>query len=86
MRAAANKEDPQNIELWSREAGLMATFNMKEVDKHGKIYTDTEFGSLILTEDKKHLYYIAEEKQEKNVAFMSQAPLKEDAKMGGEYK
>ena len=86
VRAAANKDDCQNIEVWERVRGLVATFNMKEVDQHGKIYTDGEFGSLQLSEDKKTLFYIAEEKKEKNVPYLSQAPFKEDTKMGGEYK
>ena len=59
---------------------------MQEVDVHGKIYTDSEFGSLQLSEDKKSLYYIAEKKKEKNVPFLSQAPLSADAQIGGEYK
>ena len=86
IRSAANKEDCQNIELWNRVDGLVATFNMKDVDKHSKIYTDAEFGSLQLSTDKKSLFYIAEEKKEKNVPFLSQGPLKEDAIMGGEYQ
>ena len=86
MRGASNKDDCQNIEVWNRVSGLVATFNMKEVDKHGKIYTDSEFGSLQLSDDKKHLYYIAEEKQEKQLPFLSQTTFKEDAKIGGEYK
>ena len=59
---------------------------MQEVDVHGKIYTDSEFGSLQLSEDKKSLYYIAEKKKEKNVPFLSQAPFNADAQIGGEYK
>ena len=86
VRAAAGKDDCQNIEVWERVRGLVASFNMKEVDLHGKIYTDGEFGSLQLSEDRKTLFYIAEEKKEKNVPYLSQAPFKEDAKMGGEYK
>ena len=86
VRAAAGKDDCQNIEVWERVRGLVASFNMKEVDLHGKIYTDGEFGSLQLSEDQKTLFYIAEEKREKNVPYLSQAPFKEDTKMGGEYK
>ena len=58
----------------------------QEVDVHGRIYTDSEFGSLQLSENKKSLYYIAEKKKEKNVPFLSQAPLNADAQIGGEYK
>jgi len=86
VRAASGKEDCQNIEVWSRDKGLVSTFNMKEVDKHGKIYTDGEFGSLQLSQDKKFLYYIAEKKKEKNSAFLSQSDRTEDTAVGGEYQ
>ena len=58
----------------------------QDVDVHGRIYTDSEFGSLQLSEDNKSLYYIAEKKKEKNVPFLSQAPLNTEAQIGGEYK
>ena len=53
---------------------------------HGRIYTDSEFGSLHLSDDNKSLYYIAEKKKEKNVPFLSQTPFNAEAQMGGEYK
>ena len=43
----AEKSDCKNIELWIREKGLLATFNMKEV--HNKINTDVEFGAVELS-------------------------------------
>ena len=86
VRTASNKEDCQNIEVWRREAGLVSTFNMKDVDKHGRIYTDGEFGSLELSDDKKTLYYVAEKKKEKMTAFLSQSERKDDTLVGGEYK
>ena len=58
----------------------------QDVDVHGRIYTDSEFGSLQLSEDNTSLYYIAEKKKEKNVPFLSQAPLNTEAQIGGEYK
>ena len=85
VRAAANKTDCQNIEVWGNK-GLLATFNMKEVDKHGRIYTDGEFGSLKVSADKKTLYYLAEKKKEKNTAFLSQAEWSEENKVGGEFQ
>jgi len=86
IRSAANKEDCQNIELWNRVNGLVATFNMKDVDVHGKIYTDSEFGSLQLSTDKKSLYYVAEKKKVKYTPFLSQKPHGDDMVFGGEYK
>eukprot|EP00092_Neocalanus_flemingeri_P040427 GFUD01044028.1.p1 GENE.GFUD01044028.1~~GFUD01044028.1.p1 ORF type:complete len:711 (-),score=264.14 GFUD01044028.1:62-2194(-) len=80
----AGKEDCQNIELWNKDQGMLATFNMKEVDKHGKIYTDSEFGALELSEDKKSLIYIAEKKKEKNFPFLNQGEIGEGVKVGGE--
>ena len=85
VRAATNKTDCQNIEVWSNK-GLLATFNMKEVDKHGRIYTDGEFGSLQVSADKKTLYYVAEKKKEKKTAFLSQAEWAEENKVGGEFQ
>ena len=79
----ADKDDCQNIELWTRVKGMLATFNMKEVDVHGKIYTDGEFGALELSADRKSLLYIAEKKKEKNVAFLYQGEVGETAKVGG---
>ena len=82
IRAAANKEDCQNIELWNRVNGLVATFNMKDVDVHGRIYTDSEFGSLQLSTDKKSLYYVAEKKKVKYTPFLSQKPHGDDMVFG----
>merc|ERR1719474_496398 len=78
------KDECQNIEVWSRGKGLIATFNLKDVDKHGKIYTDGEFGALEISEDGKNLLYIAEKKKEKNVTFLFQGEVSESAKIGSE--
>ena len=75
------KDECQNIEVWSRGKGLIATFNLKDVDKHGKIYTDSEFGALEISEDGKNLLYIAEKKKEKNVTFLFQGEVSESAKV-----
>jgi len=80
----ADKDECQNIELWNRLKGIQAAFNMKDVDKHGKIYTDNEFGSLELSEDKTSLLYIAEKKKEKNVSYLFQGEVGENAKVGRE--
>jgi len=80
----AGKEDCQDIELWARDKGMLANFNMKEVDIHGKIYTDSEFGSLELSENCKSLMYIAEKKKEKNITFLSQGEMKDNIKVGTE--
>jgi len=80
----AEKDECQNIELWSKVRGMQATFNMKDVDVHGKIYTDTEFGSLELSEDKTKLLYVAERKKEKNFSYLFQGEVGENAKVGCE--
>merc|ERR550534_3254506 len=84
----AKPEDTQSVEVWQREQGLVVSFNMKEVGAHERIYTDTEFGSLQLSEDKRSLYYITEKKKDKNVPFLSQTPSTDDDKtsLGCEYK
>jgi len=80
----AEKDDCQNIELWNKVRGMQATFNMKDVDVHGKIYTDTEFGSLELSEDKTKLLYVAERKKEKNVPYLFQGEVGDNVKVGCE--
>jgi acylaminoacyl-peptidase len=80
----AEKDDCQNIELWNKVQGMKATFNMKDVDVHGKIYTDSEFGSLELSEDRHSLLYIAEKKKEKNVSYLFQGEVGSNAKIGCE--
>ena len=77
----AEKDECQNIELWNKIRGMQATFNMKDVDAHGKIYTDAEFGSLELSEDKTKLLYVAEKKKEKNVSYLFQGEVGESAKV-----
>ena len=42
----ADKDYCQNIELWIRGNGMLVSFNMKEVDVYGKIYTNVEFDAL----------------------------------------
>ena len=75
------KDECQNIELWNKVGGMQATFNMKDVDVHGKIYTDTEFGSLELSEDKTKLLYVAERKKEKNVPYLFQGEVGDNVKV-----
>ena len=83
VRAPKTAEDVQNIELW-RAGGLQKTFNLKEADLHGKIYTDGEFGSLRLSTDLASLLYVAEVKKTKNVSFLSQGEVPAGAMVGQE--
>ena len=60
----ADKDYCQNIELWIRGNGMLVSFNMKEVDVHGKIYADVEFDAFDwshLTEKLFAVYYREEE-------------------------
>ena len=75
------KDECQNIEVWTRGKGLIATFNLKDVDKHGKIYTDGEFGALEISHDGKKVLYIAEKKKDKSVTFLFQGEVSETAKV-----
>ena len=48
------------------------SFNLKDIDAHGKVYFDSEFGSLQLSEDSTKLIYIAEKKLAKKLPFLNQ--------------
>ena len=83
LRPGKEKEDVQTVEVWDT-VGLQAAFNLQEVDKHGRVYADSEFGSLELAPDCSSLAYIAERKKEKNAAFLAQSEPGEGVGRGGE--
>jgi len=84
VRAGKSGEDVQVVEIWSSGA-LHRAFNMKEVDVHGKIYTDGEFGCLKLSDDLGSLLYVAEKKRPKTFPFLSQGEVPDSAQVGTEY-
>jgi len=84
VRAAKAADDVQVVEIW-KAGGLHRAFNMKEVDIHGKIYTDGEFGCLKLSEDLSSLLYVAEKKRPKTFSFLSQGDVPDPAEVGTEY-
>jgi acylaminoacyl-peptidase len=83
VRAGKGAEDGQTVEVW-RAGGLQSSFNMKEVDAHGRIYTDSEFGCLELSEDLTSLLYVAERKRPKVVPFLGQGEVPAGAEVGTE--
>jgi len=61
--------EEQIIEIW--EAGCMRlAFNLKDMDAHGLVYTDGEFGSLELDPATSSLLYIAEQKKPKESLYL----------------
>jgi len=82
---AKSAEDPQIIELWRRDA-MISAFSLKDVDVHGKVYADDEFGGLDMSEDGKMLVYIAEKKKDKNVPYLNQGEISENCQVGKESK
>jgi len=84
VRAAKAADDVQVVEIW-KTGGLHRAFNMKEVDIHGKIYTDGEFGCLKLSEDLSSLLYVAEKKKPKTFPFLNQGDIPDTAEVGTEY-
>ncbi|XP_042207127.1 acylamino-acid-releasing enzyme-like isoform X1 [Homarus americanus] len=67
-----NQEEHQVMVV--NQDGSMKTFDLKVADKHGKVYSDGEFGCLEWSADETMLVYVAEKKQPKPTSFMT--PLK----------
>lgn len=78
-----NGDDPQNIEIWNSGA-LVSVFCLKDVDAHGKVYNDVEFGSLDISDTGDQLLYIAEKKRKKNTPFLNQGEVSEGSDVGKE--
>ncbi|XP_053654592.2 acylamino-acid-releasing enzyme isoform X1 [Cherax quadricarinatus] len=64
-----NQEEQQVIVL--NQDSSMKTFDLKASEKHGKVYSDGEFGCLEWSPDEKMLAYVAEKKQPKPTSFMT---------------
>ena len=56
------------LERWTSE-GLEKSYNLTDLDLHGPVYFDAEFGSLVVNKSGTKLAYIAEEKRPKSVPF-----------------
>jgi len=83
VRSNKVAEDPQSIEIWKGDS-LVSIFNTKDIDCHGKIYTDGEFGCLEFSDDLSSLLYVAEKKSSKNKPFLFQGEVGENTSLGAE--
>lgn len=70
IRQIKNKkgEDQQYFEVWTQQS-MLKSVNLTVVDKHGKVYTDGDFGCLNWSSDSKKIVYIAEKKQPKTTSY-----------------
>ena len=71
------------LDLWNHK-GLVKRYDLSGKDVHGSIYTDPEFSSLSVSQDGKHVVYVAEKKVVKSVSFFAENAKPAD-KMGGVY-
>ncbi|XP_029011574.1 acylamino-acid-releasing enzyme isoform X2 [Betta splendens] len=61
-------EDKQFLEIWSKNI-KMKSVNLSALNKHGKVYEDDQFGSLVWSHSETHLLYVAERKRPKTESF-----------------
>ncbi|XP_070823657.1 acylamino-acid-releasing enzyme [Chaetodon trifascialis] len=61
-------EDKQFLEIWSKNI-KMKSINLTALKKHGKVYEDDQFGSLVWSHSETHLLYVAERKRPKAESF-----------------
>uniref|UniRef100_A0A7N6AQU9 acylaminoacyl-peptidase n=1 Tax=Anabas testudineus TaxID=64144 RepID=A0A7N6AQU9_ANATE len=61
-------EDKQFLEIWSRNI-KMKSINLTALNKHGRVYEDAQFGSLVWSHSETHLLYVAERKRPKAESF-----------------
>jgi len=78
------EKDQQLLEVW--EPGfLRQAFHLKDIDAHGKIYTDGDFGSLEFSPDSSKLLYVAEKKVAKTLPFLHQGVVAEGTTLGHQF-
>uniref|UniRef100_A0A1A7WPK5 acylaminoacyl-peptidase n=1 Tax=Iconisemion striatum TaxID=60296 RepID=A0A1A7WPK5_9TELE len=61
-------EEKQFLEIWSKNI-KMKSINLTGLKKHGKVYEDDQFGSLVWSHSETHLLYVAEKKRPKTESF-----------------
>ena len=61
-------DDTELFELF-HEGHIKKTINLTDLDLHGIVYYDHEFGSLVINPSGNKVAYIAEKKKDKNVPF-----------------
>uniref|UniRef100_A0A672IT22 Acylamino-acid-releasing enzyme n=1 Tax=Salarias fasciatus TaxID=181472 RepID=A0A672IT22_SALFA len=67
-------EDKQFLEIWSKNI-KMKSINLTALKKHGKVYEDEQFGSLVWSHSETHLLYVAEKKRAKAESFFQSPEL-----------
>jgi hypothetical protein len=72
----------QFLEIWS-DSGLEKVYNLGEIDLHGTVNFDAEFGTIAINQSETILAYIAEKKKKKPESFFTQ---KKDAKNIGKTR
>ncbi|XP_030061177.1 acylamino-acid-releasing enzyme isoform X2 [Microcaecilia unicolor] len=67
-------EEKEFLEIWHRSRRIKS-LNLTALDKHGKVFSDDQFGCLQWSHSETHLLYIAERKRPKTESFFqSKAP------------
>ncbi|XP_034552274.1 acylamino-acid-releasing enzyme [Notolabrus celidotus] len=61
-------EDVQFLEIWCKNIKTKS-INLTALKKHGKVYEDDQFGSLVWSHSETHLLYVAEKKRPKTESF-----------------
>ncbi|XP_043960766.1 acylamino-acid-releasing enzyme isoform X1 [Gambusia affinis] len=61
-------EEKQFLEIWSKNIKVKS-INLTALKKHGKVYEDEQFGSLVWSHSETHLLYVAEKKRPETKCF-----------------
>uniref|UniRef100_A0A3Q2PXR2 Acylamino-acid-releasing enzyme n=1 Tax=Fundulus heteroclitus TaxID=8078 RepID=A0A3Q2PXR2_FUNHE len=61
-------EEKQFLEIWSKNIKVKS-INLTALKKHGKVYEDEQFGSLVWSHSETHLLYVAEKKRPEAKSF-----------------
>ncbi|XP_023676839.2 acylamino-acid-releasing enzyme isoform X1 [Paramormyrops kingsleyae] len=61
-------EEKQFLEVWTKNSKVKS-INLTALKKHGKVYEDDQFGSLVWSHSETHLLYVAEKKRPKTESF-----------------
>lgn len=67
----SDKDKEKEHMMVMKTDGFMTTIDLKEIDKHGKVYADEEFSCLEWSPDETTLVYVAEKKQPKPTSFFA---------------
>ncbi|XP_039266907.2 acylamino-acid-releasing enzyme-like [Styela clava] len=72
-----NNKKVQYIEVWDKFKKIL-NINLKDIDKHGDVISNDQFGSLEWSKNGKKILYIAETKKPKTKSFFKSTSRKED--------